>query len=93
LRCHSPAHLLIDTGLQVGVSTSSRDKSRFNGFLILPVRSVKLPRNGGPSRKNSSLVYLDRRITGLKVLIRVKILLPGRIAENQEGLTGLERSR
>jgi hypothetical protein len=38
-------------------------------------------------------VYLGRRITGLKVLIRVKILLPGRIAENQEGLTGLERSR
>jgi hypothetical protein len=37
-------------------------------------------------------VYLDRRITD-KVLIKVKILLPGRIAENQEGLTGLERSR
>jgi hypothetical protein len=31
--------------------------------------------------------------SGLKVLITVKILLPGRIAENQEGLTGLERSR
>jgi hypothetical protein len=74
------------------VSTSSRDKSRFNGFLILPVRSVKLARTGAKPQ-NSSLGYLDRKITGLKVLIRVKILLPGRIAENQEGLTGLERSR
>jgi hypothetical protein len=53
---------------------------------------VKLARTGAKPQ-NSSLGYLDRKITGLKVLIRVKILLPGRIAENQEGLTGLERSR
>jgi hypothetical protein len=89
LRCRSAAHPLIDTGLQVGVSTSSRDTSRFNGFLILPSAIGEAPSNRAKPLKQVT----DRRITGLKVLIRVKILLPGRIAENQEGLTGLERSR
>jgi hypothetical protein len=74
------------------VSTSSRDTSRFNGFLILPSAVGEAPSNRAKPLKQVTW-YLDRRITGLKVLIRVKILLPGRIAENQEGLTGLERSR
>jgi hypothetical protein len=78
--------------VQAGVNTSSRDKSRFNGFLILQVRSVKLARTG-PSRKTADLCISIGESPALKVLIRVKILLPGRIAENQESLTGLERSR
>ena len=69
-----------------------RDKSRFNGFLILPVRSVKLARTEAKPLKQLTWVSRSEK-TGLKVLTRVKILLPGRIAENQEGLTGLERSR
>jgi hypothetical protein len=56
------------------------------------VRSVKLARTEAKPLKQLTWVSRSEK-TGLKVLTRVKILLPGRIAENQEGLTGLERSR
>jgi hypothetical protein len=38
-------------------------------------------------------VYPDRRITGLKAGVNESQSIAWRIAENQEGLTGLERSR